>query len=630
MQDFCVEQLNYARQYKVPLLNFLSHLSDEQLIEITKSSLEEVFRFLAENNAGEQIASASKRWLSNQLEIVGKYDVTAEDITLVSHVRGKCLKNYAFKFYDDKLQIQALLAEIDDFLLASTTAAANTYIAILKGQIQEEEEFRSKLSNALPGFVYVYDVRDKIQTFSNDKLKDILGYTTEVMKEMSDNFYQSITLPEDWVKTLDCRAAYSTSDSSTCSFECRVKDLYDNYKWIRYYETILRKEPNGEIREIIGVAFDVSGEKEISEALVMREKQLLEAQSIAHIGSFEWHIAGNRSTTNTPEIYKIFEMDEMEKFEQFMQHVHRDDLQKVEDAMKLSFETGVYECVYRYLRNGLEKIIWSKGVVTIEEGKPLKMVGTVQDITTIKRIEEELKQKTIELEKSNESLQQFAAVASHDLKEPLRKISIYGSKVLNTEKDRLTEASYAALTKIFDSTGRMQRMIDNILQFSFIDGDQQKRQTNLEDLLAEVKELLCESIIAKNAEIITDGLPSAFVIAPQISQLFQNLVANALKFSKEGAPPKITITHSFFVNKPAASSFERQLEICVADNGIGFDDRDSEKIFGLFYRLHSKSKFEGTGLGLSICKKIVDKHSGTITAKSKIGEGSKFIIRMPQ
>jgi light-regulated signal transduction histidine kinase (bacteriophytochrome) len=119
----------------------------------------------------------------------------------------------------------------------------------------------------------------------------------------------------------------------------------------------------------------------------------------------------------------------------------------------------------------------------------------------------------------------------------LRKISIYGSKVLTAEKDKLSESSYSALNKIFDSTGRMQRMIDDILQFSFIDGDQQKRQTNLEQLLAEVKELLSETIAAKKAEIITDGLPTVFVIAPQISQLLQNLIANALKFSKENEPP---------------------------------------------------------------------------------------------
>jgi signal transduction histidine kinase len=378
------------------------------------------------------------------------------------------------------------------------------------------------------------------------------------------------------------------------------------------------------------VAFDISNEKEITRALAMREEQLLEAQSIAHIGSFEWDISGKYSTTNTPEIYRIFEMEEMEEFEQFMQHIHRDDVQKVEDAMKLSFATGDYECIYRYLRNGKEKIIWSKGLVTIDEGKPVKMVGTVQDVTAIKRIEEELKNKTIELEKSNESLQQFAAIASHDLKEPLRKISLFGFKVLNEEKEKISGASHIALGKILDSSERMKRMIDDILQFSFIDGNQQKQQTDLEEVLQETKELLSETIINKKAEIITDGLPPAFVIAPQISQLFQNLIANAIKFSKDNVPPRITVTHTFHIDTPTAETTNKHLEISFSDNGIGFDDKDSEKVFSLFYRLHSRAKFEGSGLGLSICKKIVDKHSGTITAKSKIGEGSTFIIKLPQ
>lgn len=628
--DFAVEQLYYARQYNIPLLKLLSHLSDEQLVEIAITSLKEILGYLVDNNAREQISNATQRWLSNQLEIVGKYDVVAEDITLLFHVRGKSLKNYAFRFYRDSSQVQELLAEVDDFLLASTTASANTYIAILKDKIQEEEEFRSKLSNALPGFIYVYDVQNKVQTFSNNKLKEILGYTSEVMQQLSNNAYQTITHPDDWDKSYDCRKEYFESDSSTCSFDCRIKDIHGNYKWMRYYETILRKDANGEIREIIGVAFDISGEKEITQALATREGQLLEAQSIAHIGSFEWYIVGNKSTTNTPEIYKIFEMKEMEKFEQFIKHIHPDDLEKIEDAMKRSFQSGNYECVYRYLKNGKEKIIWSKGVVTSKEGKPYKMVGTVQDITTIKRIEEELKQKTIELEKSNESLQQFAAIASHDLKEPLRKISIYASKVLNTEKDRLSEMSYTALSKISGSTRRMQKMIDDILQFSFVDGNQEKRQINLEELLSEVKDLLSETISTRKAEIITDGLPTAFVIAPQIIQLFQNLISNALKFSKENEPPRIVITHTFFIDKPTASGSNKYLEITIADNGIGFDDKDNEKIFGLFYRLHGKTQFEGTGLGLSVCKKIVANHSGTISAKSKIGEGSEFIIRLPQ
>lgn len=630
LHEFSTEQLKYAREYDIPLLKYLSHFSDEQLLEISKDSLTEIFSYLIDNNTAEYINLSTRRWLSNQLEIVGKYDIAAEDITLISHVRGKSLKNFAFKFYKDNPNLQELLAEIDDFHLASNTISTNTYIDILKDQLHEEAEFRSKLSSALPGFIYVYDVQNNRQIFSNDKLNDILGYTDDEIKERSINFYQSITHPDDWHKLFECRKTYKASDNTTCSFECRVKSADGNYKWIRYYETVLKADEKGNVSEIIGVAFDISSEKLISEALATREEQLLEAQSIAHIGSFEWYINSNRSASNTPETYKVFEMEEMEEFAQFRQYVHRDDLKKMDDALKQSFETGNYECVYRYLRNGKEKTIWSKGVVTIENKIPVKMIGTVQDISAIRSIEAQLEQKTAELQKSNESLQQFAAIASHDLKEPLRKISIFASRVLNDEKDKLSELSYASLNKVFDSTGRMQRMINDILKFSFLDAEDEKAETDLEELLCEVKEVLSEAISNKHAEIISDGLPRAIVIAPQMRQLFQNLISNARKFCAEGQKPKITITHKIIIDNPAAAAVNKQLEISVTDNGIGFDNSSKEQIFDLFYRLHGKSKFEGSGLGLSICRKIAEKHGGSISAESKSGEGATFKILLPQ
>jgi PAS domain S-box-containing protein len=630
INEFAVQQLHLSRQYDVPLLRLLSNYSDEQLLEISSESIKEILGYLANNQASEQIASSLQKWIANQMVVVDKYDIVAEDITLLSHVRSKSLKNFAARFYSDSNEaLLELLSEIDDFILASNTSSANTFITILKDRIHEEEEFRSKLSNALPAFLYVYDLNEGREIHSNNKLIDILGYSAQQVKEMSADFYKCIMHPEDWTR-IDALRKNSGTNGAVTSFEYRLKDIRDNNRWIRNYETNLRTADDGTRKEIIGVAFDVTGEKEITEALAKSETQLLEAQSLAHIGSFEWDITGQKSTTNTPEIYKIFELQEMEKFEKFMQYVHRDDVKKVEDELKQSFVTGNYECVYRYLRNDKEKIIWSKGVVTIDNGTPVKMVGTVQDVTTIKLIEAELKQKTIELEKSNESLQQFASVASHDLKEPLRKISIYGSKVLNVESANISEDSKAALSKILDSASRMQQMINDILQFSFIEESQQKQETNLEEVLAEVKELLSETIADKKATIISDGLPSAFVVASQIRQLFQNLISNSLKFSKANEPPVINITHSYLIDKPAAAAEKRQLQICVSDNGIGFDEEDHEKIFALFYRLHSRSKFEGSGLGLSICNKIVEKHGGKITAESQPGKGSTFKIILPK
>jgi PAS domain S-box-containing protein len=627
INEFAVQQLHLSRQYKVPLLKLLSHYSDEELVNLSVKSSSEFLEYIANNNALEQITNSVTKWIANQMVVVDKYDVIAEDITLLNHVRSKNLKSFAHKFYKETGDVFALLNEIDDFTLAANTSSANTFIAILKDRIHAEEEFRSKLSNALPAFLYVYDVHERREIHSNDKLKDILGYSTEQVKEVSDGFYKSIMHPDDQEKIDTARTHYN-NNGAVNSFEFRLKDNGGNYRWIRTYETKLRSDENGNLRELIGVAFDVTGEKEITEALANSEAQLLEAQSLAHIGSFEWDIAAQKSATNTPEIYKIFDLGEMEKFEQFMQHVHRDDVKKVEDALNESFKTGDYDCVYRYLRNGAEKIIWSKGAVTIVNGKPLKMVGTVQDVTTIKRIEAELKEKTIELEKSNESLQQFASVASHDLKEPLRKMSIYGSRVLKVEK-AISEESIGALNKILDSAGRMQQMIDDILQFSFIEQSQQMHETNLEEVLADVKELLSEIIVQKKATITSDGLPRAFVIAPLIRQLFQNLISNSIKFAKDDEPPVLNFTHTYLIDRPAALTEKKQLQICIADNGIGFNENDQDKIFRLFYRLHSRTKFEGSGLGLSICAKIVEKHGGKISAESTPGHGATFKIVFP-
>lgn len=627
--EFCNEQLKYAREYNVPLLKFLSHFTEAELIEISCKSITEFCEYLIANKASEQIKDSTIKWMSNQLEIVGKYDVVAEDITLINHVRGKSLKNFAYRLYRDDAIRRELLEEIDDFLLGSTTTSANTYIRILKDQIQQEVDYNARLSQALPGFIYVYDVRAKQLIHSNEKLIDVLGYEKKELEDISSNFYQSIIHAEDYDGAIQCRHKLMGHRLAVCSFECRLKDKQGNNRWLRFYETNLKTQPDGKTLEIIGVAFDISHEKEITNALALSENQLLEAQGIAHIGSYEWDIQGLKTTISTPEIHRIFEMEHLDKFEVFMNHVHKDDVQMVHDAIAESFKTGKYHCVYRYVRNNKEKIIWSQGVVTNVDGVPTTMVGTVQDVTIIKTMEAELREKANELEKSNERLQEFAAIASHDLKEPLRKISLFSSKVLLAEKEMLSENSNMALTKIVDSAVRLQKMIEEILAFSFFSSSQQKESVSLESLIVEVKELLSETIRDKEAIITTDQLPQITVIAPQIKQVFQNLISNALKFSKPDEKPVITITHAFESAGDIAPGDEEKLLIYFRDNGIGFDDKEQAKIFGLFYRLHDKSTFEGTGLGLSISQKILENHGGRISATSTPGKGSTFILELP-
>jgi signal transduction histidine kinase len=236
-----------------------------------------------------------------------------------------------------------------------------------------------------------------------------------------------------------------------------------------------------------------------------------------------------------------------------------------------------------------------------------------------------------QLESSNDDLQQYASVASHDLKEPLRKIQIYTDRIRRTFSDHSSEID-EYMQKIIHSSQRMTRLINDLLNYSRLSGEGLYKQTDinaiLRDLLADLEVLIAE----KNATINIDPFPEMEVIPGQIHQLFQNILSNALKFSKKDLPPVISISAEKTAQQELQGHHDDNgnfCRICISDNGIGFNEMYKEKIFTMFQRLHSKEAFEGTGIGLAIVKKIVEKHNGIITVSSKEGEGTTFILVLP-
>ena len=234
----------------------------------------------------------------------------------------------------------------------------------------------------------------------------------------------------------------------------------------------------------------------------------------------------------------------------------------------------------------------------------------------------ELKNYAEELKRSNNDLRDFTQIASHDLQEPLRKISIFSDR-LKSSKAYLNEQQLDDLDKMRNAAERMQTLIDDLLQFSQINSTGKPfRKVDLEEIASEVIEDLEVQINETRGEVKQADLPTIEADPFQMRQLFQNLIGNALKYHQPKTPPVIFLSSESIKNG--------SYSISVQDNGIGLDTKFSEKIFMPLERLHGRNSYDGSGIGLAICKKIVSRHNGKISVTSKIGEGSKFTIILPK
>ena len=254
------------------------------------------------------------------------------------------------------------------------------------------------------------------------------------------------------------------------------------------------------------------------------------------------------------------------------------------------------------------------------EARTIELRRTNKGLTS----EIERRQKTEEeLHRSNQELQDFAYVASHDLQEPLRKIQAFGD-ILETEySDKIGDgAEY--LTRMHAAATRMSQLIDDLLTFSRVSTKTPDPvEVNLGDIIKDVLIDLENRISRTSGRVEVGKLPKVMADETHMRQLFQNLIANALKFHREGVPPVVTIQSA------SSKGVEGFVTITVADNGIGFDDKYTDRIFGVFQRLHGRGSYEGTGIGLAVCRKIVERYGGTIDAKGRPGKGATFTINLP-
>ncbi|MDX6191976.1 ATP-binding protein [Flavobacterium sp. Fl-318] len=403
-----------------------------------------------------------------------------------------------------------------------------------------------------------------------------------------------------------------------------VQTYYFNYSFIPLFD----KE--AKIYGVMNTGSDVTDLHMAKQQTQSAEERLRIAIDSSGMGTYEIDLATKKIKTSG-NFNTIWSIDEEIANEQLIAKLHPEDQALREKAHQQAQKTGKM-CYEARIINENDTIKWVKingKIITDNNGNPATIIGIIQDINEQKEFEGELKkqveQSTQDLRRSNDDLLHFANVVSHDLREPVRKIKTYNTLLRNEKETDFSENSKKYISKIEQSTQRMSNLIEGILAYSTLDKTMQPiEKINLNEVIENIKTDLELIIKEKGAILITCEFPEIEGAPILISQLFYNLIQNALKFSKADEPPRVIITCSG-VNIEGRDC----VEITIKDNGIGLDPTFAEKIFTAFERLHSKDKYEGNGLGLALCRKIAKRHNGTITATGEKDNGAEFKVTLP-
>lgn len=447
------------------------------------------------------------------------------------------------------------------------------------------------------------------------------------------NMYLNALHPEDRERSHEMiQNALRREGGGRYENEYRVIRIDDGrLQWVRTKGMAFFDE-QGKACRLAGVTLDITKQKEAEEALEESHKEFQVAMDfVPQIIWLTWpngyHYYFNKQWYDYTGI-----LYGEAKGDGWNQVFHPDDLERALKIWRHSLATGeLYETEYR-LRRYDGQYRWFLGralPLRDETGAIIKWFGTSTDIhdqkTFVELLEELVEERTSELQRSNEDLQQFAHVASHDLKEPVRKIITFVGNVQQELAGKIDETYMFYLSRVQAAAHRMLSMIDGVLTYSTVSAlEEIYEEVDLYQVIKNVESDLEVVIHKKEATIHYASLPKLKGAPLMLHQVFYNLISNSLKFARANTAPVIIITA-----EPIERNGEPCARILLEDNGIGFEQQYAEKIFGTFTRLHPKDKYEGAGLGLSLCKKIVERHGGSITASIAEKGGAVFEIILP-
>jgi PAS domain S-box-containing protein len=550
---------------------------------------------------------------------------------------------YAFRLGDENSsRVAVFFTDITDKIKAE------------KDLKESDERFR-KLADHSPIFVFIIEAEfDAPVSYWNTTWLD---YTNQTMEEAIGRSWTGIIHPDDLNIVSEIYLPAFNSHSPYFIPAIRVKRHDGVYRW-HAFKGNPRFSPGGEFNGYVGVGFDIHDQKLAEDALKRSESELQrkvqertkELQSQKTL--FDNILTNSSNGISVTEMIRdqngaVIDARTILVNDAAVRHV---GLPKEEYLSKTANEVDP---------NILQSDYGKTCLRTLETGEPslsqyfVEMTGRWQeltiskmdddhlihiftDITPIKQAQLQLERTIEELRKSNANLEEFAYAASHDLKEPLRKVLMFSDRIKVDLADKLSSQGRLYFERMETATKRMGSLIDDLLEYSYVNkGAVTDQSVDLNELLKVVLEDLELEIQDKQAEVHVEPMPEVKGFQRQLQQLFQNLVSNALKYQKINERPKVYIS-SCMVNTgdpllvkkalPAGQSFYL-LE--VKDNGIGFEQENADRIFNVFTRLHGNAEYSGSGIGLSIAYKVAKNHNGEIWAESKPGEGASFKLLLP-
>ncbi|MFZ6031026.1 MAG: sensor histidine kinase [Chloroflexota bacterium] len=505
-----------------------------------------------------------------------------------------------------------------------------------EGALRESRHFTESILDTTPDLVYIYDLDTLRVVYINCEVRSMLGYSPEGIVEMRDSIFETLLHPDDLPAVTTHHLRMVHASDAVYEMDYRVSNAQGEWRWLHSRSRAFIRDENGLVRQIIGVARDVTELKQAASILREREERfrLLAENSSDMIschapdGTYLYVSPACRSLTG----YEPEALIGRSAFD----FIHSKDVTKVARALSRVTAAAITDVTVFRLRRKDGSFVWlestSRSVKDAHGDEVVEIQVASRNVTErkqaedeVRRLNDELEQRvaarTAQLQAVNKELEAFSYSVSHDLRAPLRAINGYTRILMEKYASGFDEDSQRMFGIVCSETQRMGQLIDDLLAFSRT-GRSELSYAEL-DMQQMVQSVFDELMAPERHPRVTfclGELHRARGDAVLIRQVWVNLLQNALKFSSKKEQPSVRVE---------SKQDNHEMVYTVRDNGAGFDMQYADKLFGVFKRLHTEHEFEGTGVGLAIVQRIIQRHGGRVWAEAQVGQGASFSFTLP-